>query len=53
MNAPDYYSTFIGNPDGLRLELVALRSARNSIADRWDEFETILNPLADFRARKG
>jgi catechol 2,3-dioxygenase-like lactoylglutathione lyase family enzyme len=44
--APDYYATFFGDPDGIRLEVVAQRRARTLIRDRWDELTEFENPLA-------
>jgi len=42
---PEYYATFFEDPDGMRLEIVARTSYRDTLADRWDELETFLNPL--------
>jgi glyoxylase I family protein len=47
----DYYATFFSDPDGLRLEVVARSRYRQETADRWDEMQVFLNPLADLRAR--
>ena len=38
----DYYATFFSDPDGIRLEIVAMRKMRRLISDNWDkltEFE--------------
>jgi glyoxylase I family protein len=48
---PDYYATFFGDPDGIRLEVVARTPHRETIARRWDEFRVFLNPLADLLSR--
>jgi catechol 2,3-dioxygenase-like lactoylglutathione lyase family enzyme len=44
--AEDYYATFFEDPDGLRLELVALRRMREQIRDRWHELVEFENPFA-------
>jgi glyoxylase I family protein len=49
---PDYYATFLCDPDGIRLELVSRTSARSEIAEHWDEFDQFLNPLAAYHARQ-
>jgi catechol 2,3-dioxygenase-like lactoylglutathione lyase family enzyme len=44
--AEDYYAIFFEDPDGLRFEIVARRSGRRLVADRWAELTTFLNPVA-------
>lgn len=34
---PDYYATFLEDPDGIRLELVARKGKRDEIVARWEE----------------
>ena len=48
----DYYATFFEDPDGLRLELVARRLARDEIADRWNDLRVFVNPIAELRGRE-
>ena len=43
--APDYYATFFSDPDGLRLELVALRAGRILVRERWDELTEFEDPV--------
>jgi catechol 2,3-dioxygenase-like lactoylglutathione lyase family enzyme len=43
--APDYYATFFSDPDGLRLEIVALRRMRTLVRERWDELTEFENPV--------
>jgi glyoxylase I family protein len=43
--APDYYATFFTDPDGLRLEIVALRRMRALVRERWDELTEFENPV--------
>jgi glyoxylase I family protein len=43
--APDYYATFFSDPDGIRLEIVALRRMRSLIRDRWGELTEFEDPL--------
>ena len=50
---PDYYSTFFTDPDGIRLELVCRTPYRDALVAHWDEFTVFLNPLAEWRARRG
>jgi glyoxylase I family protein len=50
---PDYYATFFADPDGLRLEIVARTPYRDEVVQRWDDFQTFLNPVAELRAREG
>jgi catechol-2,3-dioxygenase len=44
--ADDYYAVFFEDPDGLRLELVARRSGRKLVTERWAELSVFLNPVA-------
>jgi catechol 2,3-dioxygenase-like lactoylglutathione lyase family enzyme len=48
---PDYYAIFFQDPDGIRLEVVARKQARDDIVRLWDRFRTFLNPLTDLRSR--
>ena len=48
----DYYATFFSDPDGIRLELIARSQYRETLARRWNEFQTFLNPLADLQRRE-
>lgn len=43
--APDYYATFFADPDGIRLEIVALRRLRRLVRDRWSELTEFEDPL--------
>jgi glyoxylase I family protein len=43
--APDYYAAFFTDPDGIRLELVALRRLRVLIRQHWDELTEFEDPL--------
>jgi glyoxylase I family protein len=43
--APDYYATFFSDPDGLRLELVALRRMRTLVREHWNELTVFENPV--------
>ncbi|HZD54494.1 MAG TPA: VOC family protein [Woeseiaceae bacterium] len=43
--APDYYATFFTDPDGIHLELVALRQLRKLIREHWHELTEFENPL--------
>ena len=47
--AGDYYALFFADPDGLRHEIVARRSGRQQIVERWDRLTTFLNPLSRLR----
>jgi glyoxylase I family protein len=49
---PDYYATFFEDPDGIRLEVVARTPHRETIARRWSDFRTFLNPVAELTARE-
>ena len=51
--SPDYYATFFEDPDGLRFELVSRTSDREDIRKHWRAFTAFLNPLAEFRSRRG
>lgn len=44
---PEYYATFFEDPDGLRLEIVNRTGYRRQLADRWQELDRFLNPLAE------
>jgi len=44
--APDYYATFFEDPDGIRLELVALRHMRKLVRERWNELDEFVDPLS-------
>jgi len=50
--AEDYYAAFFSDPDGLRFEVVARRSGRNLITERWNELTEFLNPLQKLTAQK-
>jgi catechol 2,3-dioxygenase-like lactoylglutathione lyase family enzyme len=43
--ADDYYATFFTDPDGIRLEIVALRRMRSLVRDRWAELTEWEDPL--------
>jgi len=43
--APDYYAAFFSDPDGLRLEIVAMRRHRTLIRDHWHELTEFEDPL--------
>ena len=43
---PEYYATFFEDPDGIRLEIVGRTTTRKTLAKRWSEFTTFLNPWA-------
>ena len=43
--ADDYYATFFEDPDGIRLEVVALRSMRVLVRDRWAELTEFEDPV--------
>lgn len=49
---PEYYATFFEDPDGLRLEINSRTSYRDALVDRWEEFDTFLNPLQSLPPRK-
>jgi glyoxylase I family protein len=44
--ADDYYATFFADPDGIRLELVAMRRMRELVRDHWDQLTEFENPVA-------
>ena len=44
--ASDYYATFFEDPDGIRLEVVALRRARVLTRDHWPQLTEFENPLS-------
>lgn len=44
--APDYYAAFFQDPDGIRLELVAMRKLREVIRDHWDKLTEFEDPVA-------
>jgi catechol 2,3-dioxygenase-like lactoylglutathione lyase family enzyme len=50
--ADDYYAIFFEDPDGMRLELVALRQGRRDVVDKWDQLQEFLNPLQRLRERE-
>lgn len=50
---PEYYATFFEDPDGIRLEIVARTSYRQTLEDRWAELGDFLNPLQSLTARSG
>jgi catechol 2,3-dioxygenase-like lactoylglutathione lyase family enzyme len=43
--APDYYAAFFSDPDGLRIEIVAMRRYRALLRDHWHELTEFENPL--------
>ena len=43
--ADDYYATFFADPDGLRLEIVALRGLRELVRKHWAELTEFVDPL--------
>lgn len=40
----DYYATFFEDPDGIRLEVVAMRKLRALIHDNWDKLTEFVDP---------
>ena len=50
---PEYYATFLHDPDGLRLEIVSRTSYRDEIVRRWKDLRVFLNPLAALHEREG
>jgi predicted lactoylglutathione lyase len=44
--ADDYYAAFFSDPDGIRLELVAMRRLRELVRDHWDQLTEFENPVA-------
>ena len=47
--AEDYYAIFLGDPDGLRHEVVARRARRKLAVERWNELTSFLNPWAKLK----
>jgi len=43
--ADDYYATFFEDPDGLRLEVVALRRGRILVRDNWAKLTEFVDPV--------
>jgi glyoxylase I family protein len=43
--SPDYYATFFSDPDGVRLEIVAMRRHRALIRAHWHELTEFEDPL--------
>jgi glyoxylase I family protein len=43
--AADYYATFFTDPDGIRLEVVALRRGRILVRERWNELTEFVDPV--------
>ena len=43
--AADYYATFFEDPDGIRLEVVALRSGRVLVRDNWEKLTEFEDPV--------
>jgi hypothetical protein len=43
--APDYYATFFEDPDGIRLEVVAMRELRRLLKVHWHELTEFEDPL--------
>ncbi len=43
--ADDYYATFFTDPDGIRLEIVALRRLRTLVREHWHELTEFENPV--------
>ena len=43
--ADDYYATFFEDPDGVRLEIVALRKLRTLVRERWAELVEFEDPI--------
>jgi catechol 2,3-dioxygenase-like lactoylglutathione lyase family enzyme len=43
--AADYYATFFEDPDGIRLEIVALRKGRILVRDHWDKLTEFEDPV--------
>ena len=43
--ADDYYATFFTDPDGIRIELVALRRMRVLVRERWGELTEFEDPI--------
>lgn len=43
--AADYYATFFTDPDGIRLEIVALRAGRILVRDNWEKLTEFEDPV--------
>ena len=43
--ADDYYATFFEDPDGIRLEVVALRTGRIVVRDHWEKLTEFEDPV--------
>src|SRR6185436_8760140 len=43
--AADYYATFFPDPDGIRLEIVALRTGRILVRDHWEKLTEFEDPV--------
>ena len=43
--ADDYYATFFEDPDGIRLEIVALRRGRILVRDHWEKLTEFEDPV--------
>jgi glyoxylase I family protein len=43
--ADDYYATFFTDPDGIRLEVVALRKGRVLVQDHWEKLTEFEDPV--------
>ena len=43
--ADDYYATFFTDPDGIRLEIVALRKGRIIVRDHWEKLTEFEDPV--------
>lgn len=43
--AEDYYATFFNDPDGIRLEVVAMRKLRSLIKDHWQQLTEFEDPF--------
>ena len=43
--APDYYATFFGDPDGIRLEIVAHRRMRTIVVEHWERLTEFEDPV--------
>ena len=43
--ADDYYATFFTDPDGIRLEIVALRKGRVLVRDHWEKLTEFEDPV--------
>jgi glyoxylase I family protein len=49
---PNYYAIYFEDPDGVRLEIAARTPQRETIATRWNDMRTFLNPVAELAARE-